>query len=692
MSARNATPVISLDRQQTPQNDNNAIEQEAEEEDKTAVVLKNPSYMDREGPPLDDCCPICFGTFDVPCKANCGHWYCGSCILQYWKYSGPSSRCKCPMCSSRISNLTPEASLHGQQEQEVVKVLEDVRRYNHVFVGGVRGLARKVHVVPFLFKRMLEEMMDPDGHNFFLYEKLMRMFAIFLAILYISSPFDFIPLGRIGVVRLFEYMSMLLAVTLRLAGIFRRRRLNQQETFMGPPGKNVRTISQEAFDELVKENIEDLGLDPTEALEDAIQTLTLQGVDLSGIVTCVPGEGNVRENPVIKCLERLKELGFDDDDLDEMVGLLDELVGLFTGVEGSGNVAIGVRNGGLELVCSICSNIPIVSEKVLVSALKTLALLIHDVQSTEMFRSSDGPNMVVGILKDGSESLEVLNTGFAVVAAAATGNEVVKELLIELKIDELILEVLNRQSKGIIQGLYDSIRVLLTPDDNRVVASQVYGYARRFAKIGIARALVESLRSGLTSPSLVSASIALKAVAVNDEICKSIAESGGIDVIFKCIDDSGEHGNKIVARACCSLLSKLAGSDSNKSAIVEKEGMNKLIQLAARFSDDPSVLQEVMSIFTVLCLRSPDNAARAMEAGAGDLAIQAMEKFSNVQQLQRSSCLMIRNLVARNPENRTLLLSHGIEKIIRRAKVNHETCKDAATDALRDLGLDNYNS
>jgi RING finger protein 170 len=43
-------------------------------------------------------------------------------------------------------------------------------------------------------------------------------------------------------------------------------------------------------------------------------------------------------------------------------------------------------------------------------------------QSTEMFRSSDGQKMVVGILKDGSESLEVLNTGFAIVAAAATSN------------------------------------------------------------------------------------------------------------------------------------------------------------------------------------------------------------------------------------------------------------------------------
>jgi hypothetical protein len=49
---------------------------------------------------------------------------------------------------------------------------------------------------------------------------------------------------------------------------------------MGPPA--ARTISQEAFDELVNENIDDLGMDPDEALEDAIQTLTLQGADLSG--------------------------------------------------------------------------------------------------------------------------------------------------------------------------------------------------------------------------------------------------------------------------------------------------------------------------------------------------------------------------------------------------------------------------
>ncbi|GAA0150198.1 hypothetical protein LIER_09191 [Lithospermum erythrorhizon] len=221
---------------------------------------------------------------------------------------------------------------------------------------------------------------------------------------------------------------------------------------------------------------------------------------------------------------------------------------------------------------------------------------------------------------------------------------------------------------------------------------EVYGYARRFAKLGITEALVDSLRQGISSPSLVSASIALKAVAVNDDICRSIAESGGIDAILCCIDDSGEQQNNTVAKICCSLLSKLAGSDTNKNVIVEKGGMNRIIKLAARFFDDPSVLQEVMSIITVLSLRSPDRAAHAIEAGAGDLAIQAMQNFPDTDQLQKNSCLMIRNLVVRNPENRSLLLGNGIEKLIRKAKASHKSCKNAATDALRDLGVENYNS
>lgn len=38
---------------------------------------KGENSEEEDGPPADDCCPICFGDFTIPCKANCGHWYCG---------------------------------------------------------------------------------------------------------------------------------------------------------------------------------------------------------------------------------------------------------------------------------------------------------------------------------------------------------------------------------------------------------------------------------------------------------------------------------------------------------------------------------------------------------------------------------------------------------------------------------------
>ncbi|KAA8521847.1 hypothetical protein F0562_004145 [Nyssa sinensis] len=97
----------------------------------------------------------------------------------------------------------------------------------------------------------------------------------------------------------------------------------------------------------------------------------------------------------------------------------------------------------------------------------------------------------------------ILNSGFSVVAAAATGNEILKESFMDLKIDELIIQLLRGQHKRSINSLFDVIRILLTPADNRVVASQVFGYARKFAKIGIAEALVDALHEGLSSPSLV---------------------------------------------------------------------------------------------------------------------------------------------------------------------------------------------
>lgn len=101
--------------------------------------------------------------------------------------------------------------------------------------------------------------------------------------------------------------------------------------------------------------------------------------------------------------------------------------------------------------------------------------MIADLHSTEIFRNSNGPKIVMDILNSGKQNVNILYGGFAVVAAAATANEVVKEVFMEMNIDELILQTLSTYRGDCINSLYDAIRVLLTPDDHRVVASQVSG-------------------------------------------------------------------------------------------------------------------------------------------------------------------------------------------------------------------------
>ncbi|ESQ53749.1 hypothetical protein EUTSA_v10026077mg [Eutrema salsugineum] len=175
----NAAVAEILDRNDLVEGPNAAVLADGvltAEERKIETDNRGERKTESETPPEDDCCPICFSSFTVPCRGNCGHWYCGSCILQYWSYAAVSRPCKCPMCVRHITKLSPEASLQQCQEQEVKEVLAKVRRYNRLFVGGLTGFVQKVHELPLLMKRLVWHMMDPDANNLYFHE--VRIFAV----------------------------------------------------------------------------------------------------------------------------------------------------------------------------------------------------------------------------------------------------------------------------------------------------------------------------------------------------------------------------------------------------------------------------------------------------------------------------------------------------------------------------------
>ncbi|XP_073308889.1 uncharacterized protein [Primulina huaijiensis] len=188
------------------------------------------AFSDEEGrnkralmgsPPSDDVCPICFGNFDVPCRAPCGHWFCGGCILQYWNFSSALLQCKCPMCSQHIPKLMPEASLYCRTEAEVRKVLKDVGDYNRLFVGGISGIVLKLTAIPLYIKRMFRDLLDPDRPGLHLHE--LRLIAMFLGIVYSFGPFDFLHIGRRHIIDVFDYSAFALSFIFYLVGLYLRR-------------------------------------------------------------------------------------------------------------------------------------------------------------------------------------------------------------------------------------------------------------------------------------------------------------------------------------------------------------------------------------------------------------------------------------------------------------------------------------
>ncbi|XP_060192703.1 uncharacterized protein LOC132622172 isoform X2 [Lycium barbarum] len=150
------------------------------------VEEKGKNRNQSEKPGEDDQCPICFGDFTIPCRTNCGHWFCATCILQLWNYKSTVQRCKCPICCRPISKLVPEDTLLVRQ-QEDSELLRDIGRYNHLYVGGVYGV-----------------------------------FLLLLSWIYSRCNFEFIPTGRLGIWRLLDICAMSMVAVFYFAGLFRR--------------------------------------------------------------------------------------------------------------------------------------------------------------------------------------------------------------------------------------------------------------------------------------------------------------------------------------------------------------------------------------------------------------------------------------------------------------------------------------
>ncbi|XP_057531844.1 uncharacterized protein LOC130809980 [Amaranthus tricolor] len=177
--------------------------------------------MERDGPPIDDCCTICHESFNIPCQANCSHWFCGRCILEVWEHGSVMQPCKCPLCRRPINLLIPDDTSQQQQaDPQVADIIRNLEVYNRRFGERQSDFIQRLRDLPFLLRRLLRDLMNPQRSLPFVI-KFRVYLAMLLSIIYLLSPVDIIPEAILGVIGLLDDLIVMLVCFLHVAAIYR---------------------------------------------------------------------------------------------------------------------------------------------------------------------------------------------------------------------------------------------------------------------------------------------------------------------------------------------------------------------------------------------------------------------------------------------------------------------------------------
>ncbi|KAF2297311.1 hypothetical protein GH714_021224 [Hevea brasiliensis] len=103
---------------------------------------------------------------------------------------------------------------------EVAEILQKVQAYNRLFGGQTSGLIQRMQDLPFLLRRLVQEMMDPQ-RSLPLVIRARVYIAMILSAIYILSPVDIIPEGILGIFGLLDDLLIGLMCFLHVAAVYR---------------------------------------------------------------------------------------------------------------------------------------------------------------------------------------------------------------------------------------------------------------------------------------------------------------------------------------------------------------------------------------------------------------------------------------------------------------------------------------
>ncbi|XP_041367749.1 armadillo repeat-containing protein 6-like [Gigantopelta aegis] len=449
----------------------------------------------------------------------------------------------------------------------------------------------------------------------------------------------------------------------------------------------AKQISQQTFDDVVRENMQEFEMDVEEAVQDAVEQFQSQGVGLDNIVKDASmytgGDGEKPAvHPVVAALETLSQKLKESPSDGEIIQLLDA-VRSECDIDLARRCLAGTNNGNSVLMKAMDKYKD--NSEVLKSALKCFCSLVNGQPDV---LDDAGTDLLLSLLGTHNSDAGILELVLRAIKLTCVKHEKNRQRYVEKKLVTELSELLStfKKSPGVVKEVCGCFRVLTLDDDIRVPFGKSYDNAKLIVTEGNAlKTILGICEDYKDNKSVLGESFStLASLAVRDEFCQTVMELGGLNLILKTFQQSLK--DKYLTRHVLIVLKALARNDNVKVAIVRAGGVEFVVEALIKHQANPSIAEAACAAITTIVLRNPHHAAKVMACGGHHHVIQAMKIHKTEPQLQKSACMALRNLVAREREYCDQVLALGAEELINEAISKHPICGDEAKAALRDLG------
>jgi len=486
-------------------------------------------------------------------------------------------------------------------------------------------------------------------------------------------------------------------------------------------------ISQETFDEVVTENVEDFEMEPAAALAEAVKQFTSQGVDLRNIDT----SGGIGRAEMEAAMAALKTFATNNDVFDAKINSTIQQYSIEQQVEVLKSISImcdaaceqNIRNREMMNPTGINSLLELLSPdmvpEVLTEAESLLANLSKASEELRDFFEPGGSMRLSKILSAQLQRLQALSEDEAsadareksrlvlrhslALARAVAKSENNKNMLARTGTMDCIATIIVTWAplavkESLASGLWWSnivsdacvvLKGMCVHDDIRREMSCAMDNGKFFlAYPGLVSALMTSAAVFATVPTLAGQALAAaKTLITTEDAVKTMALHGAMTLPAEIL--AFPQAESSLTRNCLGFMRNLCADDIRKDKLVADGSMRLCVNAMSKeqHSADWTLMEHGAACLAAMSLRSPQNSYKIAETGAIEILVKGMRKHPMNGAFQRQCALCMRNIAARCTDLRSNMLDAGAEDVLRAAGRLQEAV-DEAYAALRDLGCE----